>query len=341
MKNIYSITAILFLAILALSIVSSLQYPPGTEETDKTFSTIINFKKSSNINMALLGEYCSEDFCKIFDTNKSKFIIFKIDYEDRSLILDAIYDKENNFSSIHLIDQSSDTNSQLFKSEVIFLLKLMITKDILSGVSNKDIEEIGQVIESSEDFSTQIYFKEGSCGDSYFKGFDETGDVGKSGWLNALGSSCSFTYEEKGCPRLICNGDFFRGELRVVFEEGVAEQPAKILVENLGLEINEIDSNTWEWADNGVFIVGVPEGEEKQWIETLEGKDMVFSANLHMLAIGGINGATPSSQIITYASDLIPLKLNKRINSDLIYWLLGLAVIVAVLILFLVFRKKH
>jgi len=63
--------------------------------------------------------------------------------------------------------------------------------------------------------------------------------------------------------------DFKEGILLVIFQEGIDEHRAKVILEEMGLKLEE-----WLSASQIAFVT-VPVGEEKTWKENLENKEEV------------------------------------------------------------------
>lgn len=68
--------------------------------------------------------------------------------------------------------------------------------------------------------------------------------------------------------------DYIQGQLLVKFTEAMSQQEITDLTESYEIEFVEY----FEYL--GVVLVGIPEGQEDFWIETLEKDDLVVSASL-------------------------------------------------------------
>jgi len=162
--------------------------------------------------------------------------------------------------------------------------------------------------------------------------------LGESGWLVSRGNYCIFNEYNEGCSRIGCLGDYLKGEFIIRFEPGTSEESAEGIINSFDLEIKSSYGFGYDTSP-GSMVIRIPEGEEAQWTETLEGEEIITHANLNKVI-----GMADTGTSIPDTSTLLPLRLKKGISkkglSNSIYIILGIAVIILI-ILFLVFRKKQ
>ena len=129
--------------------------------------------------------------------------------------------------------------------------------------------------------------------------------------------------EECVCPPfddLIPGEDYIAGELLVGFKDNIAEETARNLIEDLGLEIERVDVASWRLGD-GMFVIKVQEGEEKQWIEILENEELIDNAELNA--------------VLTIEDG----EQETKEKSNFIYWIIGIIAVIIIIILFFKFRN--
>ncbi|MBN2517959.1 MAG: hypothetical protein JXB14_03870 [Candidatus Altiarchaeota archaeon] len=135
------------------------------------------------------------------------------------------------------------------------------------------------------------------------------------------------------------------------FNDRATEQKARELIGNFeGLEIKEMmvsespSKVTMRWG-----VVKVPEGEEQRWIETFESELIVKSAELNgftkpVSEIGGgeiaLEGGLEADGGEIEGGESNGGETTQGGESNLIYWISGVAIIIALSILFLILRKR-
>jgi hypothetical protein len=268
-------------------------------EVQQGFMTEVILKQGSSINMGILEGYCSPQYCTISDTVEAKQITFKINYEDRDLIFTAKQNKKNDFYSLFVYDKSpkfvaDESDIASLKSTVSIGLRLLKSNDVIS-LSKEDIDSITNLVKSG----VVIYYKESSCGDSYFKGFDENGDLGESGWLASKGDRCSFNGYKNECSSLTCCGDNLRGELIVGFKDGLT----KIDVENL-TDFYNLSVDSWSSPDFTYAKIKVLSGNREDYIPLLEAHPRIGKVKI-------VNGSSNELLIYFYIPDFKNLKLEE------------------------------
>lgn len=92
-------------------------------------------------------------------------------------------------------------------------------------------------------------------------------------WMPLLVAACSHTVTE---PR----AEFVPGEVLVVFNADVSEPAARALIGDLGLNWTRI---IYQYPPMFTVLVGVPVGEEPNWVTRLRGEALVQNADLNWL----------------------------------------------------------
>ncbi len=91
--------------------------------------------------------------------------------------------------------------------------------------------------------------------------------------ISLLMAACSHTVNE---PRV----EFVPGEVLVVFNADVSEPAARALIADRGLNWTRI---IYQYPPMFTVLVGVPVGEEQNWVTRLRGEALVQNADLNWL----------------------------------------------------------
>ncbi|MBU4070388.1 MAG: hypothetical protein KJ646_05375 [Nanoarchaeota archaeon] len=321
MKKISLITIILFSFLLSVNFISAVV------TTGPQIELIL--KPDAGIRMEILENFCSVESCEIKDENNIKIISFKINHQEHNFLMTAKEDKNNGFFSLYIVDLQIVTDISPFESLVSAGFNLLIKNKIIYGLELEDLESI----ENLGGHKGLIYYKPLQCEDSFFNGIGGIySDEGKNKWLSFHYDDCEFDKYENDCPKIDCSKIFIPGQLIVNFKKEINLVDAQNLIKNFELESKEIHSSVWNIGK--FLVVLVPKGEEKQWITFLEREDMIDSVKFNTLA-------TIASAEGKEIPDLSGFKyLTFKKNNNLLYWILGITVIIFILILFLIFRKR-
>ena len=132
MKNIYSITAFLFLALLSVNMASALV--PGN-------TGFAELNEGVEIDMEAIESFCSEGSCIFDDGSTWKSIIFKLsDDGGRGNGFQVRYDEDLNKYSLSVF-----TTPDYADTAVEFLptaLKMLSVKGVLIGATDEDLADI-------------------------------------------------------------------------------------------------------------------------------------------------------------------------------------------------------
>ncbi len=319
-------------------------------EVIQGYYTELVLKQGAEIDMNVLEGICLPNYCEIQDTAQLKTITFRLENENKNLILVVRKNKNPEFYSIRIHDKSQDLDLFKFKSDVSLGLKLLVSNEIIMGLSDDDVNTILEKVDTEK----LIYYKPASCKDSY-SFINKTGDLGGSGWLASKGFRCGLDEYIGECPRISCCGEasYKRGELIVGFKNNTDIQLAKKLIEDYGLGFENLQTDTALWSKKyPTLVIIVPEGEESIWIETLQKNNIVRYAQLN--DVGGCTTTLDMSFSDNVLSlNPLPLKIKEQINNEDVivrskspinytyYWIIGIIVVLVIVVLvFLLFKSK-